>query len=263
MNSFIGKSSRCFVFYSLINSTKPRLKIALLHFLFSVVLLCIALFLVFKLWYPYPLNIAMGVNNIYVLLLIVDLIIGPLLTFIVYKENKRKLRFDLIIILILQLSAYTFGLYIVAQGRPLWQVFVVDDIELVSPIDINTPIAGLNEHKLKGSFFSSPLWVSAVYSEDPEIRKSQKEDEMFEGVSLATRPETYHLLNYRRRYIVAKLKTIGELKKFNSENNIRSVLQSYNGIYGWLPVKAFNVDMVALFNSDGEPIAIVNLRPWL
>ena len=102
-----------------------------LHILFSFLLLILALLLVFKLWYPAPLDQAMGVTEIFWFILGVDLILGPLLTFVVFNPKKKELKRDLIIILIIQIAAYIYGLYTVAQGRPVWQVFVVDDIELV------------------------------------------------------------------------------------------------------------------------------------
>ena len=242
---------------------KQRLRITSVHILFSLILLCIALAFVYGIWYPSPLDIAMGVTSIYLILLMVDLIIGPLLTFVVYKEDRKKLKFDLIVILILQLSAYIFGLYTLAQGRPVWQVFVVDDIELISLSDVKKT----KDYEMKEIFaptiFKKPQWVAAVYSNDPKKIQQQKEDEMFEGINISTRPETYQSLDQKKQVILAKIKPIRELEKFNRDPVVlNNVLKMYPQAIGWLPVKAPEQDMVALFDKLGRAIDVVNLRPW-
>lgn len=245
-----------------IENVKKRFHFMGMHVLFSICLLIFALWLVFGLWYPTPLAAAVGVISIYGLLLAVDLILGPILTFVVYKEDKKKLKFDLCVILLLQMSAYLFGLYTIAQGRPAWQVFVVDDIELVSPIDLRKT----EDYKIKDDFkpmlWHKPQWVAAVYSSDPVKMQQQKEDEMFNGINISTRPETYEKIQVKAHAIVSKLKPIAELGKFNHDAEIKKQLSPYHNVKGWLPVKAPEMDMVALFDEHGQPIDIVNLRPW-
>lgn len=244
---------------------KQRLKFAGVHVLFSVLLLCIALYFIKMIWYPNPLGLAVGVGSIYLTLLAVDLILGPLLTFVVYKEDKRKLRFDLTVILVVQLSAYMYGLYTVAQGRPVWQVFVVDDIELVSPIDIKKTADYQMKAEFAPSIFTGPQWVAAVYSNDKKKQQEQKEAEMFEGINISARPEAYQPLSVQKEKIVEKLKPIHELYQFNLDkdrNEVDGIIASYPKVVGWLPMKAPELDMVVLFDKNSQPIATVNLRPW-
>jgi hypothetical protein len=59
------------------------------------VLLCFAIILtivVFFIWYPTPLASAEGVIYIFYMILIVDIIIGPLLSLLVYKGSKKNLK---------------------------------------------------------------------------------------------------------------------------------------------------------------------------
>lgn len=227
-----------------------------IHILFSFILLILALLLVFKLWYPAPLDQAMGVTEIFWFILGVDLILGPLLTFVVFNPKKKELKRDLIIILIIQIAAYIYGLYTVAQGRPVWQVFVVDDIELVRAIDIQG-----ESSVYPAKLFNKPQWVAAVYSEDPVIAQQQKQDEIF-GNSLANRPETYKPLETRKDQIRNKLKNLELLQQFNSPEQVKVVLGLYPNVVGYLPVKGFSKDMVALFDNNFNAVAIVDLRPW-
>lgn len=240
-------------------SMKQRIKAFLIHLLLSVILVLVALYLVYGIWYPQPLNIAVGVSSIYLMMLSIDFILGPLCTFIIYKSDTKKLMFDVIIILMIQLTAYGYGLWTMEKGRPAWQVFVVDDIELVSPIELHL---SKEQKEFKIDFFQSPQWVAAVYSNNPKIAKQQKEDEMFDGISLATRPETYQPLPVRSKAVLEKLQTLDKLQQFNSQEQIEKELHQFANKQGWLPVKAPNVDMVAIFDKNGQPLGIVNLRPW-
>lgn len=229
------------------------------HTIFSCVLLFIALYLVFKIWYPVPLDKAMGVNEIFWIILSIDLVLGPLLTFVIFNKKKKELRRDLIIIIMLQLTAYLYGLYTVAQGRPVWQVFVVDDIELVRAVDIQ----GENSF-YRSSLIRKPGWVAAVYSDDPRVEQQQKQAEMFDGISLATRPETYQAFETRAEQIKAKVQTIDKLFAFNTQKNVRQILSMYKNtqIIGFLPVKGLKEDMTLLIGGNGQPVAIVDLKPW-
>lgn len=241
---------------------KQRCYAFLMHLVFSSVLLAIALFLVYRVWYPHPLEIAMGVGQIYLILMVVDLILGPILTFIVYKLDKRKLFVDLSIILVLQLSAYVWGLYIMHQGKPNWLVFVKDDIELVSPISIR------EEHKkdltpeFQVHLYEKPKWIAADYGTDPVKRQQLINDEMFDGISIVTRPEAYLQLSTKSKALRSALRPLNDLSKFNDQSKIEKELENYSQVAGWLPVKAPEQDMVALFNKQGQPLGIVNLKPW-
>ncbi|WPO67662.1 TfpX/TfpZ family type IV pilin accessory protein [Acinetobacter haemolyticus] len=242
---------------------KQRLSAMALHSVFSLFLLLIALFLVFHLWYPAPLDKAMGVGAVFWIILIIDLILGPLLTFAVFNPKKKELKMDLFFIVMIQLGAYLYGLHTVAQGRPVFQVFVVDDIELVRAIDLKYDSSFSINKEFQTHIFSQPRWVSAVYSSDPKIAFQQKQDEMF-GNSLASRPETYQPFEARKEQVQSKVNQIVDLYKFNNKRVVEDVLKMYSSkkIIGFLPVKGFEEDMSVLIGEDAEPVAIVDLRPW-
>ena len=51
--------------------------------------------LVFLLWYPGLLSYASGVISIFLMLLWVDVVLGPLITLIVFNTKKKELKRDL------------------------------------------------------------------------------------------------------------------------------------------------------------------------
>lgn len=110
-----------------------RIKAFAWHLGCSLLIASAALVLVFAVWYPAPLHVALGVTSVFLLVLLVDVVIGPFLTLLVYKQGKKTLLFDMAVIIALQLSALLYGLWTVAEGRPVWLVFNVDRFDLVQP----------------------------------------------------------------------------------------------------------------------------------
>ena len=108
-----------------------RLKFFLSHLSISLLIVLLVIGLVFFVWYPFQLTTAVGVTHIFLMLLAIDVIIGPVLGLLVYQEGKKSLKFDLTVIILLQLSALFYGIYSIEQGRPVWLVYNVDRFELV------------------------------------------------------------------------------------------------------------------------------------
>ena len=72
-----------------------RWKAASIHCSISALVGLIVGFLLFGLWYPPPYFHAAGADELILLLVGVDLTLGPLLTLIVFRSGKRGLKFDL------------------------------------------------------------------------------------------------------------------------------------------------------------------------
>ena len=99
-----------------------RLKLFLSHLSLSFLIALLVIGLVFFIWYPSPLATAVGVTHIFLMLLVIDVILGPLLGLLVYKEGKKTLKFDLSVIILIQIAALCYGVFSIEQGRPAWLV---------------------------------------------------------------------------------------------------------------------------------------------
>lgn len=66
-----------------------RIKCFLSHLLLSFLIALFVIGLVFFIWYSSPLATAVGVTHIFLMLLVIDVILGPLLGLLVYKEEKK------------------------------------------------------------------------------------------------------------------------------------------------------------------------------
>ncbi len=96
-----------------------KLKALAAHLLISVVLVGIALALMWWHWFPAPLFVTDGGGVGLKLLLLVDLVLGPLLTLVVFNpaKGRRQIALDLGVIALLQLAAYGAGLWSIHSVR--------------------------------------------------------------------------------------------------------------------------------------------------
>lgn len=77
--------------------------------------------LVFGVWFPGAYRHMSGGVGLFTLIVSVDVVLGPLLTLVAFNPSKtrRHLAMDLAVIALLQLAALAYGLYTVAQVRPV------------------------------------------------------------------------------------------------------------------------------------------------
>ncbi len=111
---------------------------ALRHLLVSIVIAGVSAAFVFGLLYPPPLQAMLGVGLIYLLLLTVDVVCGPLLTLLLANPKKsiRLLWLDLGVIGLVQVLALLYGLHTVWVGRPVVLAFEVDRLVVVTANEI-------------------------------------------------------------------------------------------------------------------------------
>lgn len=108
-----------------------RWKAAGIHLSISVLIGLIAFSLLYFVYYPQPYFAAAGADKLVLILLGVDVVLGPLLTLVVFKSGKKTLKFDLSTIATLQFAALAYGLYIMWIARPAFILGVTDRIEIV------------------------------------------------------------------------------------------------------------------------------------
>jgi hypothetical protein len=107
-----------------------------LHLMISAGIASSALAVMLLVWYPRPLFEASGGTGLLHILVGVDVMIGPLLTLAVFKSGKPGMRFDLTVIGLLQLSALSYGTYVMFEARPVFVALVKGQFEVVSAVEI-------------------------------------------------------------------------------------------------------------------------------
>lgn len=115
-----------------------RARAAGYHLLGSTAIAAIAAALVFVLWYPWPYAVLAGGTGLFVLITGVDIVMGPLITLVVFDQRKARteLRRDLAFVIALQLAALGYGLYVMHTVRPLALAFEVTRLRVVTANDV-------------------------------------------------------------------------------------------------------------------------------
>lgn len=128
------------------------LRYALRHAIISLGIVSIAAGFVFGLLYPPPYQAILGVGAVFLLLLSVDVVCGPLLTLVLANPAKslRERWLDFSLIGAVQMAALLYGLYSVWAARPVVLAFEVDRLVIVTANEVQTEqlpqaLAGLQE----------------------------------------------------------------------------------------------------------------------
>lgn len=242
-----------------------RLRTFLYHLAISILIGTISAGIVFFVLYPTPYSTAIGVTKIFLLVLTVDIIAGPLMTLVLAKEGKQGLKFDLTIIAIIQVIALTYGLYNIVISRPVWLVFdqVRFDIVLANGIDHSED--WLVKPNYRNASMTGPYTVAVRKPSDDKERGNWLFYNLSTGYAPSMRPRLYESLDKSWDRIAQKQFPLRELYQFNNADLVKQRLSSYEHqiITGWLPLNAPSQSMTVLLNTnDRKIVAIVELQPF-
>lgn len=233
------------------------------HLLISILIALATLAIVFFVWYPSPLAKASGVAHIFLMLLIIDVIIGPLLGLLVYKEGKKTLRMDLAVIILIQIAALSYGMYSIAQARPVWIAFNHDRFELVRNNELKTENITHAQTQYQQPTWLQPQYVVVKQATNPQEQQIEQMNAMLNGISLAQYPERYTALDQAKTQIQSQARDLAQLKQWNDEKVVQQYLNLYPKANAWLPLETYGLAIVILINKEAaEVIKIVDLRPW-
>lgn len=115
-----------------------RVKASLMHLGGSALVAGVAVALVLGVWYPMPYWYLAGGQDLLLLMLSVDLVLGPVLTAVAASPSKtaRHLTMDVAMIVVLQLAGLGYGLYNAWQVRPVAMVAEYKMLRVVIAADI-------------------------------------------------------------------------------------------------------------------------------
>lgn len=239
-----------------------KLKFFCGHFLISLIVALLIISLVFFVWYPAPLAKATGVTNIFLLMLIIDVTLGPLLGLLVYKEGKKTLKMDLSIVISIQIVALSYGLYSIAQARPVWIVFNDNQFELVRNNEIKIDNIEKVQKQFKQTLWHIPEYVAVSSADSPEEKQVEQMNSILNGVSVAQYPERYTRLDNLKHDLKNQSKSLILLKDSNDTRKLNNVLKENPRADAWLPLETYGIAMVVLINKEqGQVVKTVDLRP--
>lgn len=146
-----------------------RFAAASIHLATSLTVAAVGALLIFRLWYPTPYDTIAGGKSLFILMISVDVVLGPALTFVIASPGKRlsEFRRDLFVIVALQLAALGFGVHSIALARPVFLSYEIDRFRVVAAADVD--LAQLKEAppELQALPWLGPRQIAAVRPADP------------------------------------------------------------------------------------------------
>jgi len=189
---------------------KKKVFAGLLHLIISLALVTCTFAFVFLVCYPEPYFTVMGIGKLLVILAVVDVCLGPLITFIIFDPTKKWLKFDLVVIAIVQLLALIYGVFTVFSARPVYLVFDENALfTLVSAYQI--PEKELKKLDLLILPMTGPELVGA------RIPKNREERKKYVAEVLEARIDLPRMLQYHVPYesvvddVKAQMKPLDDL----------------------------------------------------
>jgi hypothetical protein len=192
---------------------KARARAAAIHLCLSAAVALLAALLVFALWYPYPYREISGGRDLFLLVVTVDVVLGPLITFAIYnlKKPRRELRRDLVVVGLLQLAGLGYGLWTVHLARPVHMVFEYDRFRVVHQVEIPLEI----ENRAPAGIAIAPWGGPTLIALRPFRSASEKADftvAALQGVPLSARPELWQPYDSARVEVLGAAKPVARLK---------------------------------------------------
>jgi hypothetical protein len=233
-----------------------RLKAFGLHLLASATALTLILGALYLGWYRWPGWYLTDVKTVVLVMIGVDAVLGPTLTFIIANSNKprRELARDIGIIVAVQLCALIYGTTQLWNGRPLYYAFSVSELQLVQAYDINTEEAarGRRENaQFAPHWYSLPRWIWAPLPQDPEESQKIVAATVMGGDDVVSMPEYFKSWEQGIRALRGQLKKVDDVAYFapSEKKRLKERMQAAG-----LPVDQLNA---MPFTGRGHPMLAV------
>ncbi|MFZ3218972.1 MAG: TfpX/TfpZ family type IV pilin accessory protein [Rhodoferax sp.] len=171
---------------------RDRLKAGAIHLGLSLLIAALAALLVFGVWYPYPYRELSGGRELFLLVVTVDVILGPLITLAVFNRAKPlpELRRDLATVVLIQLAALGYGMWTVSVARPVHMVFEYDRFRVVHAIDVPPELLEKTPPGVEALPWTGPTLLALREFKDGQERMDATLAAM-QGASLSSRPDLW------------------------------------------------------------------------
>lgn len=203
---------------SISQRARSSTRAATIHFACSLVVAALMGALVLLLWFPHPYDILSGGRELFLLLVGVDVVCGPLLTLLLWNPAKprRELLTDMALVVLIQLSALLYGLNTAYVARPLFLVHEIDRFRVITKgdyngIDVSAVLTKMNA-SLRPRWFKGPVTVGIREPRDAQERTTVLMESVMGGRDFSQRPEFY--VPYDTAYQAKALARTKPLKAF-------------------------------------------------
>lgn len=241
-----------------------------LHLMASLCVAALSACLVFLIWYPGLLAYASDVSGIFLILLSVDVMLGPVITLIIFNTKKKELKRDMVIVGIVQLMALLTGLYTLGITRPVYIAFNADRFDVVYANDIPPErFDKVTDPDFRRMPYFGPKLIASPLPDDPKLN-----EELVMGVISGTGDDVQYMPQYYVPYasqktaVLKKVKPLNDLKSYNKNKlaQLDTLIEKYRSAglaVGFVPVKGKAHDLAMIVNQQtGDVLEKVNFNPW-
>jgi len=240
-----------------------------IHLALSAVIATGLIAVMLLLWYPPPYFRLMGGLLLIALIAGCDVVLGPLMTLIVFKSGKKGLVIDLTIIAFLQAAALTYGLHTMFEARPVFVVFAVDRFEVSAANEIRDDQLVKARPEFASLPLTGPRVVGAVLPNDPNKRLDLAIRGMnFGSGDIRTLPQQYVPYADVKGVIAYKAHPLTDLLRKHPgargaiADNLDVVRDGPNGL-AYVPIVSRFHSMSAIVDRrSGDLKTIVDVDPW-
>lgn len=246
-----------------------RWQAAGMHLAGSFTLALLAGLLIFGVWYPQPYTAVAGADRLMMLLIGIDLALGPLLTLIVYRHGKKGMAFDIAFIATVQLAALIYGLGVIAQSRPVFVVVTEDVTYLTMATSLSdADLAAAAQQAYRARSWTGPVQVAA-----PPPDSAAGRDEVLEsgilGKDIDRLPKYFRPMDPAGLALIAGATPLQRLAELPAARPVVDAFVARSGraigdlrfqaLRGRDPEKDATI-VYALGQSD--PVAVLAVDPW-
>lgn len=156
-------------------SNSLRGRVLIVHAAFSLLLIAGLCFWVFARWYPGGLLVVQGGVLVLLIVAVIALIVGPLLTFILFRPEKKRTRellLDITLILTLQFGTFGYGTWTLSIQRPAYLAFLYDRFFVVTERDVLGAVPPGVESISPWSNGPRPVFIKLSFGAQMEVAKA-------------------------------------------------------------------------------------------
>ena len=239
----------------------------LIHLGLSIAIAAVVVALVVLVWYPPPYFTAMGGALLLRLIIGVDVVVGPIITLIIFDPRKPRLRTDLAIVAALQLTALVYGVLVMFEARPAWTVFVKDRFEVTAANAIDAESQARAAESFHRASLTGPRLVAGIPPTDRDEALRLSLAAMAGGPDVAAQPHLFVPYAQEAAAVARAARPLQALARQGRANaEAIGAFLAERGVgrdLGYVPVRARNKDFAAVVERPtGEVVGYLPLNPW-
>lgn len=238
----------------------------LIHLGICAVLFVVLLYLIVFHWYPQPYFAADGGWQGIQIITGVDLILGPVLTLMVYRRGKRELKSDLALIAAFQTVALVWGTWLVYDQRTAAVVYSSKRFQTLTIDQVKD--AGERAVRMVSEATTHPPYIVVPMPTDKKERLKLVAEATQTRIPLTLRGDRYEFIDANNRTSILE-SGIDVERRVEGNVEDRAALEAFLAKYGgrsddyaFVPLSCrYRFLLLALNRKDGTVVGALNIRP--